>query len=83
MLSLVSSVGLLLRIEWNIQEIPQQLVIKNMSPVYKYLPPDRKTYLDDELLRFTQPGALNDPFECIPIVPKVDPEKFVQGLIEA
>jgi len=52
-----------------------------MPIVYKYLPPDRKTYLDDELLRFTQPGALNDPFECIPIVPKVDADKFVQGVI--
>ena len=52
-----------------------------MPIVYKYLPPERKTYLDDELLRFTQPGALNDPFECIPIIPKVDADKFVQGLI--
>jgi hypothetical protein len=34
--------------------------------VYKYLPVARLTYLDDELLRFTQPAALNDPFECYP-----------------
>jgi len=34
--------------------------------VYKYLPPARLTYLDDGLLRFTQPAALNDPFECLP-----------------
>lgn len=33
---------------------------------YKFLPPNRITYLDDELLRFTQPLDLNDPFECIP-----------------
>jgi hypothetical protein len=36
---------------------------------YKYLPIDRITYLDDELIRFTQPGDLNDPFECLPQKP--------------
>ncbi|MEE7625242.1 DUF2971 domain-containing protein [Methylobacter sp. Wu8] len=39
-----------------------------MNHVYKYLPPDRVTYLDDELLRYTQPAALNDPFECLPVI---------------
>jgi hypothetical protein len=34
------------------------------SPVYKFLPPSRSTYLDDQLLRFSQPRALNDPFEA-------------------
>ena len=34
--------------------------------IYKYLPTERKTYLEDELLRFTQPRYLNDPFECLP-----------------
>ena len=38
------------------------------SILYKYLPPDRITYFSNELLRFTQPADLNDPFECIPIV---------------
>lgn len=33
--------------------------------VYKYLPPERVTYFDDELLRITQPGDLNDPFEFL------------------
>lgn len=37
-----------------------------MSSVYKYLPPERASYFDDALLRFTPPGALNDPFECFP-----------------
>lgn len=36
---------------------------------YKYLPIDRTTYLSDELIRFTQPGDLNDPFECLPQKP--------------
>jgi hypothetical protein len=33
---------------------------------YKYLPIERLSYLDNELLRFTQPTDLNDPFECLP-----------------
>lgn len=36
--------------------------------LYKYLPAGRDSYLDDELLRFTQPGALNDPFEILPSI---------------
>jgi hypothetical protein len=36
--------------------------------LYKYLSTSRATYLDDELLRFTQPGALNDPFEFLPSI---------------
>lgn len=39
---------------------------------YKYLPIERITYLNDELLRFTQPGDLNDPFECRPQTPKFE-----------
>jgi hypothetical protein len=34
--------------------------------IYKFLPSDRLSYLEDELLRITQPGDLNDPFECLP-----------------
>ncbi len=39
--------------------------------LYKYLPCRRKDYLDKkeknyQLLRFTQPRAFNDPFECLP-----------------
>lgn len=34
--------------------------------LYKYLPPERKTYLSDGLLRFTPPSALNDPYEVLP-----------------
>ncbi len=37
-----------------------------MSLYYKYLPIERIDYLENELLRFTQPVDLNDPFECIP-----------------
>jgi hypothetical protein len=34
--------------------------------LYKYLPPKRISYLKDQLLRGTQPNALNDPFEFQP-----------------
>lgn len=40
-----------------------------MKLYYKYLPPERLSYLDDELLRYTQPIDLNDPFECLPKKP--------------
>ncbi len=34
--------------------------------VYKYLRPDRIDVLEKCLIRFTQPAALNDPFETLP-----------------
>ena len=33
---------------------------------YKYLPPERIDILQNRLIRFTQPNALNDPFEAKP-----------------
>lgn len=40
--------------------------------VYKFLPQERTTYLEDELLRITQPADLNDPFELLPGIPTID-----------
>lgn len=34
--------------------------------LYKYMPVERSKIFDDWLIRFTQPGALNDPFEMRP-----------------
>lgn len=34
--------------------------------LYKYFCPDRLDVLRNALIRFTQPGALNDPFDCSP-----------------
>ncbi len=48
--------------------------------IYKYLPIERLSYLEDELLRITQPGDLNDPFECLPSPPSI--EVFTNSLIE-
>ncbi|WP_223434836.1 MULTISPECIES: DUF2971 domain-containing protein [unclassified Pseudomonas] len=39
-----------------------------MSRVYKYLDTDRLGFLSDGLIRFTPPGALNDPYECLPSI---------------
>lgn len=35
-------------------------------PLFKYVPPERIDILTKKLLRFTQPGAFNDPFETFP-----------------
>lgn len=48
---------------------------------YKYIPLDRLSYFEDELLRFTQPKDLNDPFECLPKTPNPT-EKELNELIE-
>ncbi|WP_284462370.1 DUF2971 domain-containing protein [Chryseobacterium sp.] len=37
---------------------------------YKYLPIERITYFENELLRFSQAADLNDPFECLPQKPQ-------------
>ena len=37
-----------------------------MELVYKYYPESRTEYLTNELMRFSQPSVLNDPFECTP-----------------
>lgn len=35
--------------------------------LYKYVPPERTDILKNQLIRFTQPSALNDPFELQPL----------------
>lgn len=39
------------------------------SIIYKFIPCERLTYFEDELLRITQPADLNDPFEFLPAIP--------------
>jgi hypothetical protein len=46
--------------------------------VYKFLPLDRLSYIENELLRITQPSDLNDPFELIPAIPTT--EEFISVL---
>lgn len=44
--------------------------------IYKYGNPDRLDILVHERIRFTQPSALNDPFELYPYFRNVAPESF-------
>jgi hypothetical protein len=53
-----------------------------MSFLYKYLPPERSTYLSDSLLRFSPPSALNDPYECRPGITE-ELEKLAYKYLEA
>jgi len=53
-----------------------------MPIVYKYLPVERTTYFQNELLRFTQPGDLNDPYECRPFI-TVDDDFFLAKTSES
>jgi Protein of unknown function (DUF2971) len=48
---------------------------------YKFMPPERITYLADSLLRCTQPAALNDPLECIPILSIEDSHRVFDQFI--
>ena len=50
-----------------------------MSSLYKYVCIDRlKQFLKDRKIRFTQPGAFNDPFELVPLL-QVPKEIVPQG----
>lgn len=55
-----------------------------MLNYYKYLQFDihRAEYFENELIRFTQPDDLNDPFECSPQKPTIEEfNKLVETLI--
>jgi len=52
-----------------------------MLPLYKYLSPERRGYLHDELLRFSQPDALNDPFEFLPTISKEQASQIVETFL--
>ncbi|MDT9180871.1 MAG: hypothetical protein P5678_25355, partial [Limnospira sp. PMC 1240.20] len=47
--------------------------------LFKYLPPVRVDFLKTELLRFSQPSALNDPYECLPFMKGFNPFQFVEN----
>ncbi|HXM69266.1 MAG TPA: hypothetical protein VN911_21245 [Candidatus Acidoferrum sp.] len=49
--------------------------------LYKYVPPERLDILRNLRIRFTQPGAQNDPFEFRPLVDRFRrPEKAAESL---
>ncbi|SMC89246.1 DUF2971 domain-containing protein [Sporomusa malonica] len=50
--------------------------------LYKYLAPERIDVLQKCLLRYTQPGAFNDPFEVTPYVSKLAEKREAQSMLE-
>ena len=51
--------------------------------VYKYLHPHRKDFFKTYRLRFTQPMALNDPYECLPAISETDYKKLLKQAVES
>jgi len=49
---------------------------------YKYLSPDRFDVMCNLKIRFTQPGALNDPFEDAPLIKYENTEPYFLILTE-
>lgn len=39
-----------------------------MMRLYKYFTPERASFLNERLIRFTQPTMFNDPFDCLPSI---------------
>lgn len=50
--------------------------------LYKYLPPDRLDVLEHKMIRFTQPGDFNDPFEFRPKIQSAVSDKEMQTYVE-
>ncbi|HWR44837.1 DUF2971 domain-containing protein [Sporomusa sp.] len=50
--------------------------------LYKYLAPGRIDVLQKCLLRYTQPGAFNDPFEVKPYISKLADKTDAQSILE-
>jgi hypothetical protein len=48
--------------------------------LYKYMPTERSKIFDNWLIRFTQPGALNDPFEMRPHIAGYSTPKEVREI---
>ncbi|MFZ2281925.1 MAG: DUF2971 domain-containing protein [Prosthecobacter sp.] len=48
---------------------------------YKYSPSSRTSFFEDRNLRFSQPTALNDPQECLPIIEDFSADEVVETII--
>jgi len=51
--------------------------------LYKYLQPVRVDVLEQKMIRFTQPGEFNDPFEFRPYIQSAASDKAIQDYVEA
>lgn len=49
--------------------------------LYKYLALDRIDVLKNQMIRFTQPVSLNDPFEMKPYIESLADDEFIKGLL--
>ena len=49
--------------------------------IYKYFALERIDILKTLLIRFTQPSALNDPYECLPTIDDYNADILVDGVI--
>lgn len=58
--------------------------------IYKYYRPNQTYFFDNLMARFTQPDALNDPFDCLPrikdndhdIIEHMTREKYIRSLMD-
>src|SRR5437870_3881441 len=50
--------------------------------LYKYLSPDRIDVLENQQIRFSQPRALNDPFEFSPALKAVLTDESIDGFMK-
>jgi len=50
--------------------------------LYKYLDPERLEFLKNFRIRFTKPGCLNDPIECIPKIQLNDIDNHIQKIVK-
>lgn len=50
--------------------------------IYKYVAPERLDILMNANIRFTQPAAFNDPFECFPYFETIAPEKDIDDFLK-
>lgn len=50
--------------------------------LYKYFPPARADVLNRKRIRFTPPGAFNDPFEFRPVLKSLGSDEYVQDWVD-
>jgi len=70
-----------LPLKWDIKTKVEYVSDRNI--VYKYCPPERITFFNDQLLKFTQPSKFNDPFEFLPaeeFVSETDKQLLIEEL---
>ena len=52
-------------------------------PIYKYVTAERIDILRHARIRFTQPSAFNDPFECFPYFEAIASQKYINDFLRS